>query len=64
MARYVSKTPKRDYYKELDRRIAELPTNEDLDELSPSKAVDASPKELAKVLFEIADDCRLDCSNI
>ena len=47
---------KRDYYKELNRRIAELPTNEELDALGPLKAVDASPKEIAKILFEIAPE--------
>ena len=47
---------KHDYYKELDRRIASLPSNEELDSLGPLKAVDASPKELAKILFEIAPE--------
>ena len=47
---------KYDYYKELDKRIAELPTDEELDALGPLKAVDASPKEIAKILFEIAPE--------
>ena len=45
-----------DYYKELDKRIANLSTSDDLDALGPLKAVDASPKELAKILFEIASE--------
>ena len=48
--------PKPDYYKELARRIANLPTNDDLDALGILKAVDASPKELAKILFQIAPE--------
>ena len=47
---------KHDYYKELDKRITNLPSNDDLDALGPLKAVDASPKELAKLLFEIAPE--------
>ena len=55
-ARHVSKMSKHNYCKELDRRIAELPADEELDASGPLKAVGASPQGLAKVLFEITPD--------